>query len=207
VGADAACALRENGARHPGRALLETDELIFRGTDGYRLKVKLSAVRNVRANDGDLLFDAPAPAGAIALELGDKAARWAARVRSPKGLLDKLDLKNTYAVALIGVWDKTFAKQLSTRVASVSTGRAPKAANVVFLWTETPASLNKLGTLTKTMARDGAIWVIHPKGAASKVKDTDVFAVAKKVGLTAIKVARFSETHTAEKLVIPVAKR
>jgi len=28
-----------------------------------------------------------------------------------------------------------------------------------------------------------------------------------KVGLTATKVARFSETHTAEKLVIPVAKR
>ena len=27
------------------------------------------------------------------------------------------------------------------------------------------------------------------------------------LGLTATKVARFSETHTAEKLVIPVAKR
>ena len=205
MGADAACALRENGTRHPGRALLETDELIFRGTDGYRLKVKLSAVRNVRAEAGDLLFNAPA--GAIAIELGDKAERWAARVRSPKGLLDKLDLKSTHDVALIGGWDKAFATQLAARVQSVSTGRAPKAANVVFLWTETPAALGKLDGLTKTIARDGAIWVIHPKGAGSKVKDTDVFAVAKKVGLTATKVARFSETHTAEKLVIPVAKR
>jgi hypothetical protein len=39
------------------------------------------------------------------------------------------------------------------------------------------------------------------------VKDTDVFVEAEKAGLTATKVARFSETHTAEKLVIPVAKR
>ena len=35
----------------------------------------------------------------------------------------------------------------------------------------------------------------------------DIFAVARKAGLTATKVARFSETHTAEKLVIPVTKR
>jgi hypothetical protein len=79
--------------------------------------------------------------------------------------------------------------------------------NVVFLWADMPASLKKLASIAKSIARDGAIWVIHPKGAASKVKDTDVFAAAKKAGLTATKVARFSETHTAEKLVIPVSKR
>ena len=44
-------------------------------------------------------------------------------------------------------------------------------------------------------------------GSASKVKDTDIFAAGKTVGLTATKVARFSETHTAEKLVILLAKR
>jgi hypothetical protein len=78
---------------------------------------------------------------------------------------------------------------------------------VVFLWADAPATLETLASLTKTIARDGAIWVIHPKGSASKVKDTDIFAKAKKAGLTATKVARYSETHTAEKLVIPVAKR
>jgi hypothetical protein len=205
VGAEAACALREKGTRHTGRALLETDELIFRGIDGYRVKLPLASLRNARAQDGDLLLDAPG--GEIAIELGANADRWAERIRSPKSLLDKLDLKPSYDVAVIGSSDAAFVKQLGARVRSVTVGRTPKSAHTVFLWSETPAALKKLAPAAKSMARDGAIWVIHQKGKASKLKDTDIFAAAKKVGLTATKVARFSETHTAEKLVIPIAKR
>jgi hypothetical protein len=205
VGAEATCALRENGARHTGRALLETDELIFRGTDGFRVRLPLPALKNVRAADGELLLDAPQ--GPLAFELGDRAEKWAERLRSPKSLLDKLDLKPPYAAAVLGGKDTRFVKDLGRRVATVVLGRVPKSANVVFLWAETPAALSKLTRLSNVIARDGAIWVIHPKGAASRVKDVDIFAVAKKAGLTATKVARFSETHTAEKLVIPSAKR
>ena len=205
MGAEADCVLRENGARHTGRALLETDELIFRGADGYRVRLPFGSLRNPRAAGGDLLIDAPA--GVLAIALGEKAELWAQRIRSPKGLLDKLDLKPTHTVALIGGSDATFARQLAERVDSVTVGKAAKGTNVVFLRADAPVALKKLASIVKSIARDGAIWVIHPKGAASKVKDTDVFAQAKKVGLTATKVARFSETHTAEKLVIPVAKR
>jgi hypothetical protein len=205
VGADANCVLRENGARHEGRALLETDELIFRGADGYRVKLPLASLRNARASGGDLLIDAPS--GALAIELGEKADLWAQRIRSPKGLIDKLDLKPAHAVAIIGGSDDAFEKQLGDRVHSVTHGKTAKGTNVVFLWADVPTSLKKLASIAKSIARDGAIWVIHPKGAASTVKDTDIFAVAKKAGLTATKVARFSETHTAEKLVIPVTKR
>lgn len=206
MGAEATCALNENSARHMGRALLETDELIFRGNDGYRVKVPFATLRSVDAVNGKLLLDGPA--GAISLELGDeKAKRWAESIRSPKSLLDKLDLKPTFKVAVIGGSDATFMKDLSARVASVASGRTPKSANVVFLWADAPSALKRIATIAKSIARDGAIWVVHPKGAASKVKDTDVFAAGKAAGLIATKVARFSDTHTAEKLVIPVAKR
>jgi hypothetical protein len=205
VGAEANCVLRENGARHMGRALLETDELIFRGADGYRVKLPLRSLRNPRAAGGDLLIDAPS--GALAIELGEKAELWAQRIRSPKGLLDKLDLKPTHTVAIIGGSDTAFVKRLEMRVQSVTPGKTAKGTNVVFLWADAPAALKKLVSIAKSIARDGAVWVIHPKGAASKVKDTDIFAAGKKAGLTATKVARFSETHTAEKLVIPVTKR
>jgi hypothetical protein len=207
VGAEADCVLRENGARHTGRALLETDELIFRGADGYRVKLPLGSLRNPRAAGGELLIDAPSGVLAIELGLGKKAERWAERIRSPKGLLDKLDLKPTHTVALIGGSDATFARQLVERVHSVTLGKTAKGTNVVFLWADAPAALKKLASIVKRIARDGAIWVIHPKGAATKVKDTDIFAAGRKAGLTGIKVARFSETHTVEKLVIPVTKR
>ena len=205
MGAEANCVLRENGARHTGRVLLETDELIFRGSDGYRVALPLASLHGARASGGDLLLDGSA--GPLAIELGDKAESWAQRIRSPKGLIDKLDLKTAYAVAVVGGSDAAFVKQLGERVQSVAVGKAPTGANVVVLWADAPAGLAKLASLAKTIARDGAIWIIHPKGSASRVKDTDIFAKAKKAGLTATKVARFSETHTAEKLVIPAAKR
>jgi hypothetical protein len=206
MGAEAVCALNENGDRHTGRALLETDELIFRGSDGYRVRLPFAALKRIDAVNGKLVLDGPK--GAIELELGDeKAKRWAEAIRSPKGLFDKLDLKPHHAVALVGVKDVAFGEELLTRVASVTSGRLRKGTHVIFLWADTPAALKRIATIAKSMARDGAIWVIHPKGAASRVKDADVFAVAKKAGLTPTKVARFSETHTVEKLVIPKAKR
>ncbi len=53
---------------------------------------------------------------------------------------------------------------------------------------------------------DGAIWVVHPKGPTG-IADTAIFAKAKELGLTATKVARVSDTLTAEKLVRPLASR
>ena len=206
MGAEAVCALSENGSRHTGKALLETDELVFRGTDGYRLKVLFATLKRIDAVNGALLLDGPGIS--VSLELGDeKAKRWADAIRSPKGLLDKLDLKPHFKAALLGVKDETFVRDLADRVASVTSARTPKDANVVFLWADTKPALRRLATIAKRIARDGAVWVIHPKGTAAKVKDTDVFAAGKKAGLTATKVARFSDTHTAEKLVIPAAKR
>jgi hypothetical protein len=48
--------------------------------------------------------------------------------------------------------------------------------------------------------------VVHPRGV-SAVADTVIFAAAKEAGLTYTKVVRFSDTDTAEKLVIPRAAR
>ena len=52
----------------------------------------------------------------------------------------------------------------------------------------------------------GAVWVIHRKGPTG-VADTTIFGKAKELGLVYTKVARVSETHTAEKLVRPRNKR
>ncbi|PYR70118.1 MAG: hypothetical protein DMF88_03745 [Acidobacteria bacterium] len=51
-----------------------------------------------------------------------------------------------------------------------------------------------------------AIWVIRPKGS-QQISESDVMKAGKAAGLVDVKVARFSETHTAEKFVIPVSRR
>jgi hypothetical protein len=66
--------------------------------------------------------------------------------------------------------------------------------------------LARLATAEKTIARDGAIWVLWPK-ARAELKEDHVRAAALKVGLVDVKVASFSDTLSALKLVIPVARR
>jgi hypothetical protein len=57
------------------------------------------------------------------------------------------------------------------------------------------------GALIERLAERGAIWVVSRKGAAAKVKDVDVFAPLRPMGLTDTKVCAFSETHTALRFV------
>ena len=54
---------------------------------------------------------------------------------------------------------------------------------------------------------NGAIWVVSRKGKAATLRDVDVIAAARASGLVDNKVASFSATHTALRLVIPVAQR
>jgi len=66
--------------------------------------------------------------------------------------------------------------------------------------------LAKLAALERAIRRDGAIWVVWPKGQAH-IKEDMVRAAALARGLVDVKVCAFSATLSALKLVIPLAKR
>ena len=78
--------------------------------------------------------------------------------------------------------------------------------DVVFVAANDRADLDRLVTVLKFLKRDGAIWVIRPKGSPN-ISEGDVMQAGKAAGLVDVKVVRFSDTHTAEKFVIPVAQR
>jgi hypothetical protein len=48
--------------------------------------------------------------------------------------------------------------------------------------------------------------VVRPKGR-TEITEDDVMKAGKAAGLVDVKVVRFSETHTAEKFVIPLSRR
>jgi hypothetical protein len=202
MGLEATCRVRTGATTHEAKVLLETDELIVRGAD--RQRIPLSSVSNVAAANGELRVDHEG--GTLVLDLGDAAGKWAERIRSPRTLLDKLGVRPGQTISVSGVIDDGFLEQLAGSGARVRTRRLEKNSDIVFLAATTPRDLGKLGAAAKAIKRDGAIWVVHPKGKGA-LRDTEIFAVAKDVGLTATKVARFSATHTAEKLVIPIARR
>jgi hypothetical protein len=203
VGAEAKTTLRLGRQKFAGTALLETDELLFRGET--KLRIPLASVRDVAVKNGAL--HVTHNDGVAVLDLGDTAsARWAERIRSPRSLADKLGVKSGMRIAILGVEDASILADLESRGATLVSGKVPAATPMV-LWRVTRASaLSKLASIAKSIARDGAIWVVHPRGDAS-VADTVIFAAAKDAGLTYTKVVRFSDTDTAEKLVIPRAAR
>ena len=195
-----ACTVRRDGGDAAGRAFLETDELLFRG-DGVRLRIPFTSVTDARAEEDALVVDHDG--ATTVLDLGPEAARWADRILHPKTVVEKLGVKPGQRVVLRGVHDAGFAADLEARGAAVVAG---PDADHLFVAVESAADLQGLRGLVPLIARNGAVWTIRRKGRAD-LTEADVRAAGLAAGLVDVKVVRFSDTHTAEKFVIPVAAR
>jgi len=202
MGSEADCTLRWGRKTLAGRALLETAELRFRGD--ARLTFPFSAMRSVAAKDGALRI--VTDQGTAVFALGPLAPKWADKIRNPKSVIDKLGVKPGHIVSLIGVDDAAFAAQVRKRAGAVSEGRAKAGSDLVFLGAASVAALKRLPALEQTIARNGGIWVVWPKGRKELTED-HVRGAALGAGLVDVKVVAFSPTHSALKLVIPVARR
>jgi len=202
MGQEAKCRVRLGKTIAEGRALLESKELIFRGPD-LRLNVPFAEMNSLEAVDGWLRFKFSQ--GAAAFELGAQAAKWADTIRNPKSLVDKLGVKPAMLVSVLGIGDADFRRQLDATTADV-TDRAAKESDIIFLAADQPQTLEQLRDLSRAIKRNGAIWVVYPKGQ-KHITEGAVFAAGKRAGLVDVKVASFSATHTALKFVIPVNKR
>jgi hypothetical protein len=214
MGAEALCRLTYEGRTAIGKALLETTELHFRGDD-MRLKIPFLDITSLTAKDGELsvafgtttnVGEASQPRVAV-FAIGPPAEAWAAKIRNPRGLVEKLGVKPGQRVCILGVTDADFLSQLRSATDRVTEGALDPASEVVFYEADTPGDLSRLPELRSAIVPRGAIWVVSTKGKGAAVKDTDVMAAARAVGLVDTKVVSFSNTHTALKLVLPVAKR
>jgi DUF3052 family protein len=122
-------------------------------------------------------------------------------------LLDKLGVKPGARVAIIGIDDDVFRALLPERTTDITDGRPLPETDLVFLAADSIDELLQIGTLQNSLVANGAIWVVSRKGRQATLRDVDVIDAAKAVGLVDNKVASFSDTHTALRLVIPVARR
>jgi len=185
-----------------GRALLETDELIFRGD--FRLKIPFKDMRSVAAKKNKLTI--AFSQGVVVFELGPAAEKWAYKIRNPKSLIDKLGLKHGLQVSVLGINEESFLGQLRRRVGAFAQGRLKKDSDVIFLGVEKKGDLSRLEAIQGFMNRNGAIWVVAAKGS-QEIREAEVLSAGKSAGLVDVKVVSFSETHTAHKFVIPLVKR
>ncbi len=203
MGDEVRCTLRLGDSVSEGQALLETDELVFRGET--RLAIPFREITSIEADDGRLVLGFRGERATLELE-GRSAARWAEKIRNPKTLLGKLGVGRETRVSVVGVHDEPFRRLLGESGAEVAYDEALPGSDAVFLGAESVADLDRLRDLERFLARDGAVWVVAPKGGREP-RESEVLKVGRSAGLVDTKVVRFSDSHTAHRFVIPKARR
>ena len=125
---------------------------------------------------------------------------------SHRSLLDKLGVKPGQRICVIGIEDAVFLSDLADRVPEFAHGKPPSGADMILLGADNLKALARAKSLAGAIQKAGAIWIVYPKGQ-SHIREADVRAAGISAGLTDNKVCRFSETHTALRFVIPLARR
>ena len=206
MGLEAKCTLRLGRDTVAGQAHLDSEQLVFRGA--VKLAVALATVKSAVVGKGGELTVTHA-GGTAVFGFGDRAAaeKWMLKIRYPRSLIDKLGVKADSRVAVLGVDDADFRRDVRERLGREPGLKVTPGLDFIFYPADSLAELAKLKSLRKSVQPAGAIWVVSLKGKAAKIKDTDVMQAARLAGLVDVKVCSFSATHTALKLVIPKAAR
>jgi len=125
---------------------------------------------------------------------------------SARPLLDKVGIKPNHLVVLLGI-DASFVTLVASRASLVSTDRA-RNADVIFIGAHKLADLSKIASVKADLAKDGALWVVRPKGRnATGPSEAQTMRAGLDAGLVDVKVVAFSESHSALKFVYRVADR
>lgn len=127
--------------------------------------------------------------------------------KSDKPRIDKLGIKPGFRVAIIGVEDALLIDEVRARTDQLVIGKPRTRRDAIFFGAESLNALGELEDLRTRIVHTGAIWVVSRKDEQRSISDTDVIAAAVRVGLVDNKVVSFSDTHTALRLVIPLALR
>jgi hypothetical protein len=203
MGSEATMTARFKGRAASGKARLETDVLQFRGGD-LKLSIPFAQMSKVVARGGTL--NVTFPEGVASFDVGAAAQKWADKILHPPSRLQKIGVKAEWRVSSIGVSDIAFLKEIERAVGELSIGRVLKSSDAIFFGVTKEAELARLEKLKGSLKPNGALWIIRPKGRP-EISERATMAAGKAAGLVDVKVVGFSPTHTAEKFVIPVAKR
>lgn len=199
MGLERTCRATLDGTESEGKAHCGDGLLEFRGE--FRLSWKWSEIA-VSAADGALC--AKRGSNIAEFHLGDDAAKWLHAIQNPKSLLDKLGVKPGHRWRLIGEFDAEFQAQLAERTGNPADPSDHQDWAFVFL--SNPDELSLLLSARQSIFPAGGIWAVWKKGQKVLTENhIREFALAN--GLVDVKVASFSPTLSALKLVVPVALR
>ena len=205
MGNEANCSASLGRQKARGKALLETSELLFRSEDeALRLKIPFSNIKSAKVVDGELRLEIPE--GLAVFTLGANAAKWCEKILHPKTRLEKLGVKASSHVSLLGDFDEEFLAELRSATRHVTNGKVADGSESIFFSAATVKDLGQVAKLAKGLKGSMSLWIVYPRGQKA-ITENDVLAAGRKAQLKDVKVVGFSPTHTALKFVIPLNHR
>ena len=125
---------------------------------------------------------------------------------STRSRVEKLGIKPGSDVLLLGIeGDTAFVAELRAAGARVRT-RGAARADMIFATFHHRDDLRRLAGLVPRLHADSVLWTLRPKGSKD-LSEAEMMRAGQEAGLVDVKVVSFSQTLTAEKFVIPLAKR
>src|SRR5271157_4996743 len=202
MGRELLCTVRSGGKTASGKALLETNEIIFRGD--FRLKVPFASLKSVAVRDGELHLEWRD--GSAVFELGEQSEKWAHKILHPKTTSEKLGIKPGLVISAVAMGDGNFVDDLRSKAKSFSNSKVLQVSDLIFFGAAKAAELVRAEKLAPSLSSAGALWIVYPKGR-QEITELHVLNAGRAAGLVDVKVVSFSATHTALKFVRPKAKR
>ena len=126
---------------------------------------------------------------------------------STRPLLDKLGVKPGAKVCVVDLDDAGFISLLRERTTDIVFRKPRTPCDLVFLGVSKPADLKRVNLIKTWIEPNGAIWVVRPKGGRSAIRDVDVIEAGLAAGLVDNKIASFSDTQGAMRLVYRLRDR
>jgi hypothetical protein len=202
MGNEAICKVQLGKQESEGKALLETSEVLFRGD--FRLKIPFSKIKSAKAVDGKLRLQTAE--GLAVFHLGPAAEKWCEKILHPKSRIEKLGVKQSAKVSLLGNFEAAFLREIAGLTKSVNKGKVAADSDCIFFAADSKKDLGAVTKILKSMQGAAALWIVYPKGQRH-ITENDVISAGRKSGLKDVKVVGFSPTHTALKFVIPLDRR
>jgi len=202
VGRELQCRAKSAGKWIRGKALLETNEILFRGDQ--RLKIPIPELTSAFARDGELHLKWAG--NSAVFELGEQAEKWAHAILHPKSTAEKLGLKPGLRVSALRMPDDKVMKDARKVAAEFSEDKPLRDADMIFLGADSEADLAGMKRLIPSLAGNGALWIVYPKGKR-EITELQVLNAGRTAGLYDAKVVSYSASHTALKFVRPKDKR
>ena len=125
---------------------------------------------------------------------------------SRRSRIEKLGVKAGADVLVLGIDDDAgFMTELRDAGASVrKSGNQP--ADMIFALFRHRDDLRRLAALVPRLHPDAVLWTLRPK-RSKDLTESEMMRSGQDAGLVDVKVVSFSDILTAERFVIPVAKR